>query len=67
MRDAVFGDLYGLIDEALARASAGGLDRVSAARRAAQAVRAARPDLTPDEAYSLVELSNPVRHRSFDA
>jgi hypothetical protein len=65
--DAEFGDLCGLIDDALARASAGGLDHVSATRRAAQAVRAARPDLTPDEAYSLVELSNPVRRRSYAA
>jgi hypothetical protein len=67
MVDAEFGDLYGLIDDALARAKASGLDRVSATRRAAHAVRAARPDLTPDEAYSLVELSDPVRHRSYAA
>lgn len=67
MRDAEYGDLYGLIDDALARAGAGGVDRVGAVRRAAQAVRAARPDLTPDEAYSLVELSNPVRHRTYAA
>jgi len=67
MTHADLSDLSGLIDEALARAKAGGLDRISATRRAAQAVRAARPDLTPDEAYSLVELANPVRHRSFAA
>ena len=67
MKDAEFGDLSGLIDEALARAAAAGLDRISATRRAAQAVRAARPDLTPDEAYSLVELSSPVRERSYAA
>jgi hypothetical protein len=30
-------------------------------------VRAARPDLTPDEAYSLVELAGPSRQRSFAA
>jgi hypothetical protein len=67
MADADVSDLRGLIDEALARAKAGGLDRISATRRAAQAVRAVRPDLTPDEAYSLVELSNPVWPRSHAA
>jgi hypothetical protein len=65
--DAEFGDLSGLIDDALTRARASGLDRVSATRRAAQVVRAARPDLTPDEAYSLVELSGPSRSRSYAA
>jgi hypothetical protein len=64
--DAEFGDLDGLIDDALMRARAAGLDRISAIRRAAQAVRAARPDLTPDEAYSLVEMS-PGRPRSHAA
>ena len=67
MVDAEFGDLGGLIDDAMARAMAGGLDRISATRRAAQAVRAARPDLTPDEAHSLVELFSPARHRSYAA
>lgn len=65
--DAEFGDLGGLIDDAMTRARASGLDRVSATRRAAQAVRAARPDLTPDEAYSLVELSGPSRRSSHAA
>jgi hypothetical protein len=65
--DAEFGDLDGLIDDALMRARAAGLDRVSATRRVAQVVRAARPDLTPDEAYSLVELAGPSRQRSFAA
>jgi hypothetical protein len=65
--DAEFGDLGGLIDEALTRARASGLDRIAAIRRAAQVVRAARPDLTPDEAYSLVELSGPAPRRSYAA
>lgn len=65
--DAEFGDLGGLIDDALTRAQASGLDRVSAARRAVLAVRAARPDLTPDEAYTLVELAAPARPHSFAA
>jgi hypothetical protein len=66
MTDAEFGDLRGLIDEALMRAQAAGLDRIGATRRAAQLVRSARPDLTPDEAYSLVELTG-TRERSFAA
>jgi hypothetical protein len=67
MFDAEFGDLGGLIEDALSRASAAGLDHISATRRAAQVVRAARPDLTPDEAYSLVELAGTARRRSFAA
>jgi hypothetical protein len=63
MLDAEFGDLGGLIEDALTRASAAGLDWISATRRAAQIVRAARPDLTPDEAYSLVELTGTRRRR----
>lgn len=46
-----------LIVETVARARAAGLDSLSASRRAAQAVRIVRPDLTPDEAWALVELS----------
>jgi hypothetical protein len=65
--DAEFGDLSGLIDDGLTRARASGLDRVSATRRVAQVVRAARPDLTPDEAYALVELAGPARRRSYAA
>jgi hypothetical protein len=65
--DVDLGDLGGLIDDALTRAQASGLDRVGAARRAVLAVCAARPDLTPDEAYTLVELAAPVRTRSFAA
>ena len=67
MVDAEFGDLGGLIEDALTRASAAGLDRISANRRAAQMVRAARPDLTPDEAYSLVELTGTPRRRDHAA
>jgi hypothetical protein len=58
--DAEFGDLAGLIEDAMARARAAGLDRVAAVRRAVQAVRAVRPDLTPDEAYTVVELAGPA-------
>jgi hypothetical protein len=67
MVDAEFGDLAGLIEDALTRARAAGLDRISANRRAAQIVRAARPDLTPDEAYSLVELAGTPRRPSYAA
>lgn len=67
MVDDEFGDLRGLIEDALTRARAAGLDRISATRRVAQIVRAARPDLTPDEAYSLVELTGSPRPRSYAA
>ena len=67
MVDAEFGDLAGLIEDALSRASAAGLDHISATRRVAQIVRAARPDLTPDEAYSLVELAGAPRRQSHAA
>jgi hypothetical protein len=53
-------DLDDVIRDAIARARALGLDPASAARRAAHAVRATRPDLTPDEARSLVEISDPL-------
>jgi len=49
--------LRSLIDDALDRARATGVDSITATRRAVQAVLAARPDLTPDEAWALVELA----------
>ncbi|HEX6977729.1 MAG TPA: hypothetical protein VF342_00385 [Alphaproteobacteria bacterium] len=45
-----------LVSDVLERSRAAGLDSPTAARRAVQAVRAVRPDLTPDEAWALVEL-----------
>jgi hypothetical protein len=56
-------DLDGVVRDAIARARALGLDAASAARRAAQAVRTARSDLTPDEARALVEISAPPSPR----
>lgn len=55
-------DLSRLIHDEISGARAAGLDAIAAARQAVVAVRAARPDLTPDEARSLVELSG-SRHR----
>jgi hypothetical protein len=49
-----------LIWESTARARAAGLDATAAAHRAMQAVRTARPDLTPDEARAFVELAGPA-------
>lgn len=49
--------LQSLIDDALDRARATGVDSITTTRRAVQAVLAARPDLTPDEAWALVELA----------
>lgn len=63
MMGALPKDLDRLIRDAVSQARASGLDSTGAARRAAQAVRAARPDLTPDEAWSLVELSGPPHAR----
>lgn len=53
-------DLDDVIRDAVSRAKALGFDPSSAARRA---VRRARPDLTPDEAHSLVEISGSRRGR----
>lgn len=50
-------DMDTLIAEALAHARSAGLDSLTASRRAVAALRRVRPDLTPDEAWSLVELS----------
>jgi hypothetical protein len=54
-------DLDDVISDAVTRARALGFDPASAARRA---VRSARPDLTPDEAHALVEISGQRRRRT---
>jgi hypothetical protein len=53
-----------LVWESTAQARAAGLDATAAAQRAMQAVRTARPDLTPDEARALVELAGPTPVRA---
>lgn len=58
--DATPRDLDNLVQESITRARAAGLDTLAAARNAAQAVRRARPDLTPDEAHALVDLLSPT-------
>jgi hypothetical protein len=49
-------DLATLVSETVTRSRAAGLDAPTATRQAVRLVRAARPDLTPDEAWAAVEL-----------
>lgn len=54
-------DLHNVIVSALAQAQGAGLDAPAARRRAARVIRTVRPDLSPDEAWMLIEAAEAER------